>query len=445
MGRRTIALLRVILTLISLSSVTIVKAQAPTWTAWLYDYDHGVLMYIDNTLKAPTSLTLPLPPTSKPSYNVILSPDTQYVVYTGTDTQETLYIYSRSQQKVVYQSPAQGRLWGLSTIGDSGIFDETGNRLAVGYTDAFSFYKWGIDIINLNTGIVETSLTQTSRGAQSIQALDIPTVRRFRNGEVAFTFILIPDVDSPPQVTYQWNITSGKLARSGAYPSNVDADTYDPTGETISAFPDARLPNCGCVCSAMGTPSNALSVYDPTTKMHFPFFTAADATFLQPIFGEDGQLILVTAQGKASITALLPSSLPGPKYEFKMGTKTTWVVSRAGRLVGKLSTELPVLQLQERGFGRTYIGWQSGFLYLSNTSAKISLVNVNTLTGLANMQFTGSVVWETPENMHLVFIPSPSTMTFKGPFTAWTKLNPPLSGAVFPPLSNDSFRHPGCP
>src|SRR5579859_5529007 len=400
------------------ASISIVKAQALSWAAWLYDYDHGTLLYIDNTMQAPNRFTLPLAATSKPSSNVILSPNANYVVYTGAATDETLYVYSRSEQKVVYQSPAQGRYWGLSIIGDSGIFDETDERIAVGYTENANSDHWGIDVIDLKTGRIETSLTQSSPGTPNIHQYDIPNVRRFRNGEVAFTIILTPDVDAPPQVTYQWNISSGKLSRSGAYPSNIDTDTYDPTGETISAFPDSRLPNCGCVCAALGVPSNALSVYDPKTKTHFPFFNAVDATFSQPVFGQDGQVIFITAQNKATITKLPPSSLPGPGYDFKIGAKDNWIVARSGKLLGKLSDELPVLQ-RDSGFGYTYIGWQSGFLYLSKTpdnSTRTRLVSVNTLTELVNDRFVGNVVWEAPENMHLILIPTPSNMTYIGPF-----------------------------
>src|SRR5689334_6383417 len=92
-----------LITIFSLiQSSSIVKAQAPSWTAWLYDSDHGALMYIDNTMQAPNSFTLALPASSKPSNNVILSPNANYIVYTGAATEETLYVYSRSQQKVIY-------------------------------------------------------------------------------------------------------------------------------------------------------------------------------------------------------------------------------------------------------------------------------------------------------------------------------------------------------
>src|ERR1041385_8206830 len=130
MRKRETAFLCLITIFSLVSSISTVKAQALSWAAWLYDYDHGALMYIDNTMQVPTSLTLPLPADSVPSDNVILSPDANYIVYTGRTTEEMLYVYSRSQQKVVYQSPSQGRYWGLSISGDSGIFDESGERIA---------------------------------------------------------------------------------------------------------------------------------------------------------------------------------------------------------------------------------------------------------------------------------------------------------------------------
>jgi hypothetical protein len=122
-------------------------------------------------------------------------------------------------------------------------------------------------------------------------------------------------------------------------------------------------------------------------------------------------------------------------------------VARSGKLLGKLSDELPVLQL-DSGSGHTYIGWQSGFLYLSKThdnSTRIRLVSVNTVNELVNNRFMGKVVWEAPENMHLILIPTPSNMTYTGPFAAWSRLKPALSGAAFPTLSSGSWRHPGCP
>src|SRR5690349_18760604 len=100
MRKCAIAFLCVITIAGFVSSISIVKAQAPSWTAWLYDHDHGTLMYIDNTMQVPISLTLPLPATSVPSDNAIVSPDSNYIVYTGRTTEETLYVYSRSQQKV---------------------------------------------------------------------------------------------------------------------------------------------------------------------------------------------------------------------------------------------------------------------------------------------------------------------------------------------------------
>src|SRR6476660_7676264 len=136
MRKRTTTFLCLITMFSLVSSISIIKAQALSWTAWLYDYDHGALMYIDNTMQVPNSLSLPLPASSKPSYNVILSPNTNYIVYTGAATAETLYVYSRSQQELVYQSPSQARYWGVSIIGDSGIFDESGERIAVGYSES---------------------------------------------------------------------------------------------------------------------------------------------------------------------------------------------------------------------------------------------------------------------------------------------------------------------
>src|SRR5205814_2479775 len=147
--------------------------------------------------------------------------------------------------------------------------------------------------------------------------------------------------------SYVWDMTSNTVTPTNAYPM-INADTLEPTSETLSVGLDTHFPR-----NANPGSMNIMLAYDPTTSTSIPFHNTGDLALFGAKFMQNGERVVYYGFSGAV-----------PRYSYTM-------VERSGAVVGKLAD--PNIS--------DLIGWQDGVLYLSGTPGGPQTLNVlNTRT-----------------------------------------------------------------
>ncbi len=199
--------------------------------------------------------------------------------------------------------------------------------------------------------------------------------------------------------SYVWDMTTNTVTPTNTYPM-VNADTLQPTGETIAVGLDThfpRHPNPGSM--------NVVLAYDPATSTSSPFYSTGDLALFGAKFIQNGERVVYYGFSGSV-----------PRYSYTM-------VERSGAVVGNL-TDPNISDV---------IGWQDGIIYLSGTPGGSQTLNVlNTRTAGT----PPSAVWSSaPGVPPLQFLETPSNMNSTGPFTAWNHLAGSVSLPPAPPPS----------
>jgi hypothetical protein len=408
MKRRLIALLFLWLSIGTafLPATTPVKAGAQLWSAWMFNHSNGQLMLLTDVMNGtPQAMTLPkLPGFDDYSWQLAVSHDWNYIAYTTSNTatgRKAFMIYKRDTNSALVTLDLQVSHVSLDFHASEAVFNETSANIAFAYT-VNNETGWKIEAMQIGTSAPELSLTNNSPAAKALNLegqFMLPVIRRYVGSEVTFQMVRIATEGEAEYKNYTWNTANGQVRVEpiAQFPT-FGTDLYLPTGETVAELVDPRLPSCGG-CGPYYV-ANALSVYDPTKKTRYPFYSTTELAMYQPLFVQGGERILFGGNGPIDSNTL-------PKWG---------LVERSGKLVGYLPSSIS---------GNTRpIGWQDGFMTISsgpNPGDPPRLNLVNTRAGLNNSQ----VVWTGTPGAQVILLQTPSNMQLAGPFPAWGQLAAP--------------------
>lgn len=395
------------------------------WSAWAFQQETRTLMlFVEQGTNPVNTYILPLPTDmTRIQGSVAISHLWNYFAYVASNEQgsRALVIYDRDQPAVsrIISLPAQSASSLFSNQYDwqatEGSFNQDSTSLAFGY--AIPGGHWAIYIYSLVSNSSAANLTNDSSAVQGLHmpVADgwTPVVQRYNHTQIAFTLANASTSLPTHYDSYVWDTSTNVVTKTNAYPM-VNADTLEPTGETVATGIDMQL-----AANANPGATNVLLAYDPATGMSAPFYTTSAVVMTTAKFIQNGERIVYSG-----------FIAPSPQRHYT-------VVERSGTVVGDL-TDPTISNL---------IGWQDGLIYVSNPVGGAQSLNVlNTRNGLNSPP---DIAWTAaPGTPPLQLLETPTNMNSTGPFTAWahlgqTSVPQPISTPTGQPTAQCTASYPG--
>lgn len=393
--------------LFSIGWVAPADAQTPyhTWTAWVANptggrawliADDGTVLNQQDNLSSDGTLInfFPRLPSDIIDFpDIAVSTTGRYLAY-EREAQLRIRDTTSGQEIATY-----GPLKTFDTITYSWVrrlFDDDDRRMAFGINR--SDYQtieggWEIVILDLTTGRVIHTLTDTDPAAQNVRLPGfnfVPIIQQFEGDEV--TFNLFPDgIESgPAYAAWTWNIETGKIVPNHAY-TNPSTDYLASTGEVMLPAQDPRFETYPCEGECLQfVHQNTLQIFDPITQFVFPFFHSADISFQQVHFVQGGEKILAQGNG------------------FQPNPQPIWyLIGRDGSLIADV-TALNITSAANIPEGMIYARAGLPDIFRLDTRDKSHLPNP---------------VWTTPDGSTPLILWASTATTAE--FTPWAQLTPP--------------------
>lgn len=380
------------------------------WETWLYESGTLRMILINQEGVLLDEFPLPFPTGYDYNYHsqVTVSPDGNYFAYvvgkSGTNDQ-MLVIYNYAAKGIVgmYEPP---------DVSYSGIpaFNQDSTKVAFG--NSTNANGWEIIVVELASMGMSNFLSSLDPIASDVDANAFltPYIQSYNGERIAFTQVLSAAGGALFYDNFVWSPAANTVTPSIGY-GQIGSDIYPITGETLITLHDINLPDNPDPYTAGY--ANTLNVYDPTSRVRFPFYADPVTSLGQGYFVQNGLNVLAS------------------EYD---GVSTTWfVVSRDGNRIA----DMPAVQID------TAAGTPDGFIYTSSETGtpelrKVDLVNSS--LGLGEVLFTGA----SDSFLSIVWVGLRGGEAFStGDYPAWLRLTDPTTegGAVVieqPIIENDT-------
>lgn len=382
---------------------TLVEAQQPAWSAWLYNRDTGRVQLVNETGAVQQEFTLPtLTGFDRFSYNIAVSHNGRYLAYRLNQASSgiaQLVIYDTDLGGIIAQySPGAIVVDGLDFTSESRSFNDTDTSFI--YTFVSEQGTFEIVMIDLQAGVANFRLTDadTLVTQATIRPDYLPIIQRYVGTEFAFSMTDFATQALPAEQSYRFN--PGSLIAEDSYPT-VHTGTFQPTGEAVFAVQDIRFPNR---LDTLERPQqyNTLQIFDPRTGERFPVFQREAWSMGNAYFVNGGQQVLFNA--------------------FDLDTQSTlWgLIDRSVEVVNIA----PIDPLEQQ-----VIGLADGFLYLfdNGTSAELRYARIEN-----NVVVEERIIWVAPTGQYprLVWAQD-SRQTPTPQLTNWARLAAAVTSAPF--------------
>jgi len=326
---------------------TVISAQQPTWTAWLYDRETGRVQLVNETGAVQQEVALPtLTGFDIYSYNIAVSHNGRYIAYRLNQAN------SRIAQLVIYDTDFGGIIAqyfpgailadSLDFTSESRSFNDANTSFI--YTFVTEREAFEIVLIDLAAGVANFRLTTEDALVRqaNIRTDYLPVIQRYVGTEFAFSMTNFATQAIPDETSYRFN--PGSLLPESSYPT-VQSGTFKPTGEAVFAVQDIRFANR---LETLERPRhlNTLQVFDPRTGERFPVFQRESWSMGNAFFVNGGRQVLFNA------------------FDLDNETNLWGLIDRSVQVVNIA----PVDPLEQQ-----VIGMSDGFLHLFDNGASAEL------------------------------------------------------------------------
>jgi len=274
----------------------VVSAQNETWRVWLYNAGNGEMIQVDGDgfIQAQAELPLPTGYEFLP-FEVAVSGDgsrAAYVVSDSINGTGLLIVFDLIRNEIILEFTLDSLFVdSISLSGDdTGMFNQTGTALALGYS--LREGGWQVLIIDLNAGLVSLFLRDSLPNVQEMGIPNdlgmTPVVRSYDGTEVIFTMVQASELGNPQSVrgAFVWDTSRNSVRAVGGYAS-LDGDVFNPTGEAIMALVDTAFAE-----DNVASPPNTIYVYEDATETGYPIYAADGEAIFSPRFIQNGEKVL---------------------------------------------------------------------------------------------------------------------------------------------------------
>lgn len=278
------------------------SAQNPEWEAYMYNSDNGRMLLIGSDNVVYDDFTLPGLQNHDYSWQVMVSPNGEIVVYSLANRQTQVQIiqaYSTVSDSLIgtYNIPSQqGQLVdnSINLNATTQAFSFDSRQVAIGYTIEDQWSLIVMDLAN-QPGTLLLQLNSSDPSMASVQRLgfDVPTVMRFDGATIDFEIIPTATGGAFSYPHYSYNIPNQTLTQN-YYLTVPGGDFSDSTGQYVFAISDYRLPNSNDTYTGYGQQVNALHIWTPATTETYPIFNAPNRSVSRPVFIQNSEKILFT-------------------------------------------------------------------------------------------------------------------------------------------------------
>lgn len=403
------------ITLILTLGIPAARAADTNWTAWLRFGAHIIRVNAAGetlqTIDLPTSDAFPNFYSDDNGALVAISHNGRFAAYTlQSDTQTSVLIYDTQTDQIAvrYVHPAAADITSFLRP-SSHLFNTDDTALAFTYALPNADGRttdWGIKVLPITPDSPTESPEITISLTGNTGGMIVPMIWGFQDAEITYSYeIIMPDVGLTEANI--WNTVTGDIAPSFVY-NNLNAQTFDPTGEVIIPVNDLRLPRTDHYL-------NGFQVYDPIARNVYPFY-AADVTAQQPTFVQNGERILL---------------------QDASGSMTHWrLIERDGTVISEwdLLPSIKIVSLH---------GTADGFVYTAAINCCDTLLTlpalfqVNTRDNELDPGYTAWYLdrptyqeWEgANQGFEILWVNDPAPL---GPFIPWAQLAEPVSAPMQP-------------
>lgn len=379
--------------------------QASNWTAWLYASEQGRMFLVDEGGRLLEDFVLPsLVGYTRYAGSAAVSHNGALIAYTvyNPDTQGSqLMVYDTVTDRVIVTLDLGAMFFDtIDLLPESQLFNPFDTALAYGY-NLFD-QGWQVVVIDLLSGTVTFRLSSSDATIQALQidSFLTPVIQHYSAAEVSITMIAGGTEGGIAHNGYRWNLLNNLVIPESTYPTPA-VSTFEPTGETIMAVFDERLPNR---INTLEVPFqwNALHVYDPAQGTRTPFFGSESWTLEAPVFIQGGERILVNA------------------FDFETQVNLWTVIERDGTVAG-------FVPIQPNHLGGIR-GVSDGFVYVSAESGESILYHSIT----RDVFNTGRPIWSAPAGSTALILWAKDLRDAEADqtlFTPWRQLAAPIFSA----------------
>lgn len=241
------------------------QAQAPLWTAWLFNPADGSITQVNNNGEIVGAFGLPLPQAFNAyGQEMMISPTGRYVLYTATDTT----VERPNRQLFVYDSEAQAVSFtyditdveetSFSVSPNRNAFDERHSQVVVGLLRETG---WEIIVVDYSIGTVLTSLTPDK--AEMVED-GLPLIQYYDGVSVFFTVA---------GTAYEWQIGNDEVSENQTF-GPAAAAMFE--GEVITAD------------------QNVMSVFPSLTDEGITVYNDAASVIEDVHYIQNGERVLLT-------------------------------------------------------------------------------------------------------------------------------------------------------
>lgn len=299
--KRLIGLLTLFILSVSINIAT--YAQTTEWEAWVYNSENGRMFLIGSDNVVYDDLTLPGLQNHSYSWQPIMSPDGQYIVYSLINNQtaiQIIQVYNVAIDAVIasYTIPSQQGQYIVSSLdlnATSQTFSPDSRQLAFGYTIEDRWSLLVMDIAN-QPGTIRLQINSDDPAMNGVMRMgfDVPTVVRFDGINIDFNIIPTGTEGAYSYPHYTYNTANNSIVEN-FYLTAPNGNFSDSTGMYVFSIFDYRLPNSSDTYNGFGQQVNALHVWLPGTTETFPIFNAPNRSLFRTTFIQNSERILVSS------------------------------------------------------------------------------------------------------------------------------------------------------